>query len=93
MTPLELLAQIPNPGVQVPEGLSRPRDLFLGMMKWGGLAITAGSAIYSGYLFVLARRGGHATTSAADAASELPFKLVGLLLISGVGAGVLGMFL
>lgn len=28
-----------------------------------------------------------------DAVSEVPYKIVGVLLVSGLGAGVLGMFL
>lgn len=89
----ELLAQIPNPGARTPAGLEAARDLMLGILKWGGFAIAAGSLIYSGIRMQLGSNGGRGATTAADAVSELPIKVLGALLIGGVGAGVLGMFL
>jgi hypothetical protein len=89
----ELVAQIPNPDAKTPEGLKEPRDLMLGILKWGGFAIAAGSLVYTGIRMQLGSNGGRGATSAADAVAELPLKVVGALLIGGVGAGVLGMFL
>lgn len=89
----ELVAQIPNPGAKTPEGLEGPRDLMLGILKWGGFAVAAGSLIYTGIRMQLGSNGGRGATTAADAVAELPLKVVGALLIGGVGAGILGMFL
>ncbi|MBB1252529.1 hypothetical protein H3146_03955 [Streptomyces sp. OF3] len=84
---------IPNPSSRTPRGLTGPRDTLLGILKWGGFAIAAGSFIYTGIRMQLGGQGGRGTTTAADAVAELPMKVLGTLFIGGVGAGILGMFL
>ncbi|AXK34651.1 hypothetical protein DVA86_20370 [Streptomyces armeniacus] len=91
---LALLADgVPNPGAKTPKGLTGPRDTLLGILKWGGFAIAAGSFIYTGIRMQLGSQGGRGATTAADAVAELPMKVLGTLFIGGVGAGILGMFL
>lgn len=90
---VKLATQIPDPDMEVPRDLIRPRDVFLGLMKWGGFAIAAGSFLHTGIKLAMASKSGQGSTTAADAVSEVPYKVVGVLLISGLGAGVLGMFL
>lgn len=88
-----VVAQIPNPDATTPAGLTGPRDTLLGILKWGGFAIAAGSFIYTGIRMQLGSSGGRGATTAADAVAELPVKVLGTLFIGGVGAGILGMFL
>ncbi|MHA4815426.1 hypothetical protein ACXZ65_13845 [Streptomyces aculeolatus] len=85
--------KIPNPGPTTPKGLTEPRDLMLGIMKWGGFAIAAGSLIFTGIKMLRGNSGGRGATTAADAVADLPMQIVGTLFIGGIGAGVLGMFL
>lgn len=84
---------IPNPGSQTPRGLTGPRDTLLGILKWGGFAIAAGSFIYTGIRMQFGSQGGRGATTAADAVAELPMKVLGTVFIGGIGAGILGMFL
>ncbi|MDK1476836.1 hypothetical protein QNO07_26115 [Streptomyces sp. 549] len=88
-----VMETIPNPSSKTPKGLAGPRDILLGILKWGGFAIAAGSFIYTGIRMQLGGQGGRGATTAADAVAELPMKVVGTLFIAGVGAGILGMFL
>ncbi|MGW2724873.1 hypothetical protein [Streptomyces sp. NPDC001492] len=83
---------IPNPGAKTPDGLSNARDTLLGWLKWGGYSIAAASIILSGIKMLWGSGGGRGATTAADAAVEIPWKVLGVTLISG-GAGLLGTFL
>lgn len=88
-----VMVNIPNPSPRTPDGLQGPRDTLLGILKWGGFAIAAGSFIYTGIRMQFGSQGGRGATTAADAVAELPMKVLGTLFIGGVGAGILGMFL
>jgi hypothetical protein len=87
-----LADDIPNPPAKTPKGLQDERDLLLGMLKWGGYAVAAASIVISGIKMQWGSGGGRGASTAADAATEIPWKIVGLALISG-GAGLLGQFL
>jgi hypothetical protein len=81
---------VPNPGPQTPKGMTGARDKLLGFIKWGGYSVAAGSLIISG-IKMAASGGGRGATTASDAALEIPWKVVGVLIIS-LGAGLLGEF-
>ncbi|MEU6332781.1 hypothetical protein ABZ851_36875 [Streptomyces sp. NPDC047049] len=86
-----LAGDIPNPGAKTPNQLTTARDTLLGWLKWGGYSIAAGSIILSGIKMLWGSGGGRGATTAADAAVEIPWKVLGVALISG-GAGLLGTF-
>lgn len=83
--------KVPNPPAKAPDGMTGPRDMLLGFLKWGGYAVAVGSLIVSG-IKMAASGGGRGATTAADAALEIPWKIVGAVII-GAGAGILGQFL
>ncbi|MYV64290.1 hypothetical protein GTW37_39445 [Streptomyces sp. SID4931] len=92
-TPLAADApEIPDPKPVTPDGMKGPMETMLGMLKWGGYAIAAGSLIISGIKMTFGGGGGRGATVAADGASEIPWKLVGVALI-GASAGILGQIL
>lgn len=83
--------EVPNPPAKTPTELTTARDTLIGWLKWGGYAIAAASIILSGIKMLWGSGGGRGATTAADAAVEIPWKVVGVALISG-GAGLLGTF-
>ncbi|MFI7278534.1 hypothetical protein [Streptomyces sp. NPDC049879] len=85
--------EIPNPDSQPIDDLIPQRDLGLGMLKWGGFAVAAGSLILMGYRFAASSYSSKGATTAAETVSRIPYLIMGVLLISGVGAGLVGQFL
>lgn len=88
---ITLADDIPNPGPKTPDKLTGARDTLLGWLKWGGYSIAAGSIILSGIKMLWGSGGGRGATTAADAAVEIPWKVLGVALISG-GAALLSQF-
>lgn len=83
-------AGVPNPGPQAPPGLADDANLFLGWLKYIGLAAGVGGLFICGIMMMVGRR--NRSNLAADGASGIMWVIGGLSVIS-LAAGVVGVVL